>query len=86
VSEELADTFRAMREHSQAKRRHNRASSLELLRAAGIKFESKNAGAHLIVAARYDFWPGTGLWMARGDKTKHRGVRSLIARINGCTA
>lgn len=58
-----------------------REDSARLLREAGIPFESRNAGAHLIVAGRYDFWPGTGLWMCRGDHSKRRGVRKLIQRV-----
>lgn len=59
--------------------------AVRLLEQADIPFESKN-GAHLIVAGRYDFWPGTGLWQARGEVTKQRGVRRLIARIQAQSA
>jgi hypothetical protein len=78
---DMAATFDAMHEASKAKRARNREASARLLREAGIGFEERNGGAHLIVAGRYDFWPGTGLWMARGEKTKRRGVKELIARI-----
>jgi len=78
---DMGDDFRAMREFGKAKRESNRDASTRMLTAAGISFVSKNDGAHLIVAERYDFWPGTGLWMARGDKTKQRGVSNLIKRI-----
>lgn len=78
---DIAEAGRAMRAESQARRARHRDSSAAMLRGAGIPFESRNGGAHLIVAGRYDFWPGTGLWMARGDKAKRRGVRKLIARI-----
>ena len=78
---DIAEAGRAMRAASQSKREQNRLHSPAMLTAAGIPFESRNGGAHLIVAGRYDFWPGTGLWMARGDKAKRRGVRKLIARI-----
>ncbi len=78
---DLGDTFNALREDSKAKRANNRASSAELLRKAGIAFESRNGGAHLIVSdARVivDFWPGTGLWISRGGTRRGRGVRKLI--------
>jgi hypothetical protein len=80
ISEDFND-FDAHREASKAKRASNREHSARLLQGAGIPFVSKNKGAHLIVADRYDFWPGTGLWIARGEKTKQRGVRELIKRI-----
>lgn len=64
----------------------NRDASAQMLKQAGIPFESQNGGAHLIVAGRYDFWPGTGLWQARGEATKQRGVRRLIARIQAQVA
>ena len=79
--DDIGGLYRALRERSQEKRAGNRDQSARLLTEAGIPFESKNGGAHLIVAGRYDFWPGTGLWMARGDHSKRRGVRNLITRI-----
>ena len=81
MTSDMGEMFTALRKVRQEKRAQNRESSAEILRAAGIPFESKNSGAHLIVAGRYDFWPGTGLWVARGERTKHRGVRKLIARL-----
>ena len=80
----MGDDFRAMREASKAKRASNRDRSTEILVIAGIEFVSKNNGAHLIVAGRFDFWPGTGLWHerdGRGVRRKGRGIRSLIARV-----
>ena len=71
---------------SAAKRAGNRDASARLLEQAGIPFESQNGGAHLLVAGRYDFWHGTGLWQARGEATKQRGVRRLIARIQAQVA
>lgn len=56
------------------------------LEAAGIQFESKNGGAHLVVSAAglvVDFWPGTGLWVVRGTNERRRGVRHLIKRLGG---
>lgn len=71
-----------LKERSQTKRASNRESSAKMLVEAGIPFESKNGGAHLIVAGKYDFYPGTGLWIARGDSYRHRGVRSLISCVS----
>ncbi|MEY4760653.1 MAG: hypothetical protein RLZZ200_509 [Pseudomonadota bacterium] len=81
-TEEMTDSemWRAHKEQGQAKRASNRENSARLLTEAGIPFESKNNGAHLVVAGYFDFWPGTGLFMARGSKTKSYGVRNLIER------
>ena len=83
---DMAEVFNAMREDSKERRARNRDSSARILAEAGMAFESKNNGAHLVVEGRYDFWPGTGLWMARGEKTKRRGVKNLIQRIKCDTA
>lgn len=71
-------------ESSERRARH-RQSSPEMLRAAGIAFTTKNAGAHLIVTHNgrtVDFWPGTGLWHLRPhDGRERRGVRELIKHM-----
>lgn len=83
TDEEMSDSemWREHKKRGQDKRASNRDRSTEILVLAGISFVSKNNGAHLIVAERFDFWPGTGLWMERGRAHKHRGIRSLIERI-----
>lgn len=78
---EDTEMWREVKKRGQEKRANNRDRSTEILVLAGIPFVSKNNGAHLIVAERFDFWPGTGLWMERGKAQKHRGIRSLVARI-----
>lgn len=83
---ETAEMWREWKRQRAAKRAGNRDASVRLLEQADIPFESKNGGAHLIVAGRYDFWPGTGFWQARGEATKQRGVRRLIARIQAQVA
>lgn len=80
------DVRPAMKEESQRKRSSNRESSSRLLAEAGISFEPKNGGSHLIVSGAgvvVDFWPGTGLWVVRGSKERRRGVRQLITRLGG---
>jgi hypothetical protein len=77
----LGDFWRDVKAARQAKRADNRKSSAELLREAGITFEAKNGDAHLIVRAlgkTVDFWPGTGLWIVRGQKHRSYGVRKFI--------
>lgn len=78
---DVGDDFNALKKYRQEKRADNRDQSAALLSRAGVIFESKNIGAHLIVeggAKTIDFWPGTGLWIVRGTKEKRRGVRKLI--------
>lgn len=78
------DFYRDMKAYKQEKRAGNRESSASMLQAAGIPFVSKNNGAHLVIVQQtltVDFWPGTGLWMIRGNDHKRRGVRGLIGFI-----
>lgn len=78
---DTADDFNFLKQIRQEKRASNREQSAEILQRAGILFESKNVGAHLIVQAGrtiVDFWPGTGKWIPRGQREGRRGVRNLI--------
>lgn len=77
---DVGDTFNAAKSSSQRKRQKNRESSPKILELNGIEFESKNAGAHLIVEHAgiiADFWPGTGKFTVRAGKTG-RGVFNLV--------
>lgn len=70
-----------LKERSQQNRASNREGGAHMLTEAGLSFESKNDGAHLIVRHYplvIDFWPGTGLWQVRGKPFRRRGVRNLI--------
>lgn len=78
---DMGDDFNAMKKASQVKRADNREKSAQRLRDAGVPFVSKNAGAHLIVRDRVNFWPGTGLWADRETPEKGRGVRSLLDHL-----
>jgi len=83
MSEE-AEFWNDLKEIKRDKKRDNTASSTALLQRLGALFESKNNGAHLVVQSGHnvvDFWPSTGLWIVRGEKTKRRGVRKLEAFI-----
>lgn len=78
---EVGDMYKELQAASRVKRAANRQSSAQLLTDAGIDFDSKNGGAHLIIEADdnfIDFWPGTGLWKVRNDGRKGRGVKSLL--------
>lgn len=84
---EIGETFAALAEIKQTKRALNRHSSAVILTEAGFQFVSKNAGAHLLVAAPLghvvDFWPGTGRWATRGYRFAlvGRGVKHLVAHL-----
>lgn len=72
-----------VRRSSQARRARNRARAAALLTEAGITYESKSNGSHLIVAKAFDFWPGTGVWheRGRGKQQLQRGLLDLIQRV-----
>ena len=77
------DVRPAMKEESQRRRSSNRESSSRLLTEAGISFESKNEGSHLIVSGQgavVDFWPGTGLWIVRGSKERRPAAHHTPGR------
>jgi hypothetical protein len=79
--DDMGAMWRAVKLARQEKRTNNRKSSAVLLKDAGIEFETKNINAHLIVKSNdkfIDFWPGTGLWMVRGDVARRYGVFNLI--------
>ena len=82
---DMSDGFKDLKGLSQEKRASNRDSSPQILKDKGIKFVSKNGGAHLIVdgfECVIDFWPGTGKYIVRTGPTG-RGVFNLIK--NHCT-
>jgi hypothetical protein len=81
--DDMGDLFRAKKAASLVKRADNRASSTDLLVERGVPFASHNLGAHLVVAGKWDFWPGTGKWRERkgiaGRKLREgRGVFNLL--------
>lgn len=71
----------------KAKTAHNRENSPQILQERGVSFESKSNGAHLIVwrgGVTVDFWPGTGLWIARTKGNRRgRGVFNLVRFLGG---
>ena len=76
------EVYGSMRQASQVKRAKNRETSRKRLEEAGIEFEVKNDGAHLIVTGNgrtIDFWPGTGKYHVRNSPKKGRGVKGVIA-------
>ncbi len=76
----MAVDFHTMREASKQRRAGNREQSTAELVKAGVFFETKNHGTHLIVGD-YDFFPGTGLWSHRKSGTTGRGVFNLIREL-----
>ena len=82
---DMGEMYSDWKKHGQARRANNRASSPNMLDDAGVKYESKNGGFHLIVIApecKIDFWPGTGRWNARNGVYGF-GVKKLIKYIKG---
>lgn len=89
VEEGSTEFWEEYKKERQHKREANRASSPEMLTKADIRFQSRNGGAHLIIAhgdTFIDFWPGTGLWIPRDTKRKSRGVKKLISYVKGATS
>ena len=81
---DMGEVFNDMRKAKQERRAANTKDSTAMLAGHGIDFESHNSGAHLIVHAgvcKIDFWPSTGLWIVRGSKKRHGGVRKLIEYV-----
>lgn len=72
-------------QESKERRERNREGGAEVLAKAGVSFESKNSGAHLIVThggKTVDFWPGTGKFIPREKNPRHgRGVFNLLKII-----
>lgn len=73
--------YRSLREQSKEIRDKNRKNAALLLNAENIAFQSKNHGAHLIIANRWDLWPGTGKWRDRKVNKYSHGLTSLIKLI-----
>lgn len=83
--DDMGAMWRAVKESKKQKRANNRFKSAQLLREAGMQFESKNFDAHLIVkhgGRVVDFWPGTGLWIDRKPgSSRAYGVRALMTHL-----
>lgn len=82
----MGDVFRDHRAVQQKKRADNREFSTAELTRQGVPFTAHNDGAHLIVAGKWNFWPGTGKWDERKGragfpKRQGRGVFRLRAII-----
>lgn len=83
MTSEMGEAFAALRKLKQAKRANNREASAEILRKAGVQFDARGDGVHLIIthrSNRYDFWPGTGLWKTFSG-IKGRGVGRLLKHL-----
>lgn len=83
---DIGDVYRAMRKHSQEKKRSNGESTRALLELyPEIEVRELNAGMHLVL--RYngrtiDFWPTTGKWIDRHHAGAHqRGVFRLLKSL-----
>ena len=54
--------------------------SIRLLKEAGIEFESRDFGKHLVVCG-FDFYPALGLFIHQESKKRGHGVFKLIESI-----
>jgi hypothetical protein len=79
--ESMGDFWRDVRKAQQQFRAKRRVTGAQALTEAGVPFTVHNGGAHLIVADRYDFWPGTGRWSHRDSPRSGRGVDSLLRNV-----
>ncbi len=83
----MSDISADWRDHKReraARRESNLNASTRMLRDAGIEFDTKNNGLHLVVKTErgvINFWPSTGLWSHAG--TSRRGVNNLIQFVKG---
>jgi len=81
---DMGDDWRELKAERRRKRADNRDASARNLTDAGIPFETRNSGAHLIVSHAgmvVDFWPATGLWVVRGTNERRYGVHRLVKRL-----
>ena len=79
---DMGDYWRDVGPVHQKRRAHNRNDGRAALDAAGIRYQVRNDGAHLIVESRVDFWPGTGRWRFRTGE-KGWGVQPLLHALMG---
>jgi hypothetical protein len=69
------------RVHSRSGGMARRGSTQRLLQDAGLQFEVKNQGIHFVVFAnghRFDYWPGTRLWIHGNTGDRGSGIGRLI--------
>lgn len=85
ADDDLATLFQAQSDESKERRARNRERGAGELERAGIAFTAKNNGAHLIVADRVDYWPGTGLWKDREVPHDGRGINALVDYMRSIT-
>lgn len=78
----MGDDFREMRARKKERHEINKERATAALIQAGIRFESKNDGEHLIIGGgAYELWPSSTRWRARGERRIYLGVERLIKRI-----
>ena len=78
----MGDMYKDLRELSKQERRERTLEAPAKLKAAGLAFELKNGGSHVILMTQtrvVDFWPGNELWIVRGSKKRQYGIDELIA-------
>jgi hypothetical protein len=82
---EIGDMWKEHKEERKTAKQERAANAPELLKEAGIVFDSRNNGQHLIVEGFecfIDFWPSTGRWNSRFGKQGF-GLGDLIKYVKG---
>lgn len=80
----MGEVFNEWNKVKKEKKRSNKEYSTELLKNKGVKYESRNAGVHLIIHTEdglIDFWPSTGKFITRKG-VSGRGVKNLLKLCN----
>ena len=78
---DIAEIYKALKEHNKEKKQQNKKSSIALLDKIKVQYTTNNDGIHLIVQSGrgiIDFWPTTGKFIARRTKYTGRGVNNMI--------
>ena len=85
VGDYFNDIRDAMKEDSRIRKRRNREKALKVLNENQIHFEITKGGVHLVVQSPrgelIDYWPSTGLFISRLDKSRGRGIHNLLNKV-----
>ncbi len=83
ADEDLKELWKEYREAQRIRRRAREAVALQDLQRAGIAYELKNNGFHVIITTgngkRINFWPTHHKWQVAGEKrVRTSGVAGIL--------
>lgn len=81
MRDEIWDDLANWRKDKKADRRARMPAAIKLLQESGRPFEVKNDGEHYIIEKRLDWWPASGVWIARGVRARGVGIISALGWI-----